>query len=131
MPFARTKILEKTCWQKKPSWPTKDNVNMAEWTISTHTNNQPHTARWSSTVRTCSYRYYIMKNDTEWTISTPTTSPCEVRLFGLAVIGTILSVMNNNKTLALANLENFVLGKKLLDENENQKMKQKIQIQVT
>ena len=33
--------------------------------------------------------------------------------------------------MPLANLENFVLGKKLLDENENQKMKQKIQIQVT
>ena len=39
--------------------------------------------------------------------------------------------MKNNKTLALENLENFVLGQKLLDENENQKTKQKIQIQVT
>ena len=72
-----------------------------------------------------------MKNNTDGTISTPTTSPCEARLFELAVIGTILSVMKKNKKLALANLENFVLGKKLLDENENQKMKQKIRIQVT
>ena len=39
--------------------------------------------------------------------------------------------MKNNKTLALENLENFVLEQKLLDENENQKTKQKIQIQVT
>ena len=39
--------------------------------------------------------------------------------------------MKNNKTLALENLENFVLGQKLLGENENQKTKQKIQIQVT
>ena len=39
--------------------------------------------------------------------------------------------MKNSKTLAVANLENFVLEKKLLDKNENQKMKQKIQIQVT
>ena len=46
-----------------------------------------------------------------------------------AVIGTILSVMKNNKTLA--NLENFALWKRLLGENENQKMKQKIQTQVT
>ena len=52
-------------------------------------------------------------------ISTLTIIPCEVRLFELAVIGTILSVIKSNKTLALANLENFVLGKKLLDENEN------------
>ena len=39
--------------------------------------------------------------------------------------------MKNNKTLALENLENFVLGQKLFGENENQKTKQKIQIQVT
>ena len=36
--------------------------------------------------------------------------------------------MKNN---TLANLENFVLGKRFLGENENQKMKQKIQTQVT
>ena len=72
-----------------------------------------------------------MKNNTEWTISTSTTNQCEARLFELAVIGTILSVMKKNKKLALAHLENFILGKKLLDENENQKMIQKIQIQVT
>ena len=46
-----------------------------------------------------------------------------------AAIGTILSVMKHNKTVA--NLENFVLGKRLLGENENQKMKQKIQTQAT
>ena len=70
-----------------------------------------------------------MKNNTEWAILTQTTSPCEVSMFELAVIGTIWSVLKNNKTLA--NLANFALGKRLLGENENQKMKQKIQIQVT
>ena len=72
-----------------------------------------------------------MKNNTEWAILTQTTSPCEVSMFELAVIGTIWSVLKNNKTLAnLANLANFALGKRFLGENENQKMKQKIQIQV-
>ena len=45
-----------------------------------------------------------------------------------AVIDTILSIMKNN---TLENLENFVLGKSFLGENENQKMKQKIQTQIT
>ena len=27
MPVVKIKILEKTCWQKKHSWQTKDNVN--------------------------------------------------------------------------------------------------------
>ena len=27
IPVVKIKILEKTCWQKKPSWQTKDNVN--------------------------------------------------------------------------------------------------------
>ena len=53
-------------------------------------------------------------------------------MFELAVIGTILSALRNNKTLAnLANLANFALGKRLLGTNENQKMKQKVQIQAT
>ena len=78
MPVIKIKISEKNCWQKKPCWQTKDNVNMAEWTISAP--QQPaHTGIWSSTVRACSYRYYLMKNDAEWTISTPTTSPCIVK----------------------------------------------------
>ena len=34
---------------------------MADWMISTpSTNNQPHTGVWSSTVRTCSYRYCLI-----------------------------------------------------------------------
>ena len=37
--------------------------------------------------------------------------------------------MKNKKTLA--NLENFIQGKRLQWENENQKMKQKMQTQVT
>ena len=104
---------------------------MAEWTISTHPNNQSHIGISSSTVRACSYRYYLIENNTEWTISTPTTSPCEVWLFEIVVISTVLSVIKNSKILAVRNLENFVLEKKLLGKNENQKMKQKIQIQVT
>ena len=112
MLFARIKISEKTCWQKKTFADQKQ--CMAEWTIWTpSTNNQPHTGIWSSTVRACSYRYYLMKNNIKWTISIPTTSPCEVRLFELAAEGTILSVLwKTTKTLALANLENFASGKK-------------------
>ena len=122
---------KKTCWQKKSCWQTKGNVDMAEWTKSTSQQPSPYRyIKWSSTVQACSYRYYLMKNNIEWTISVPTSSPCEVSLFELAVISTILSVMKNSKTLALANFENFAQGEKL-DENENQKMKQKIQIQVT
>ena len=101
MPVVKIKILEKTCWQKKSCWQTKDNVNMimmAEWMISTL--KQPvHTSVyvWSSTVWACSYRHYLMKNNTAWTISAPTTNPCEVQLFELAsVIGTTLSAMKNN-----------------------------------
>ena len=76
------------------------------------------------------------KKKNEWTISAPTTGPCEGRLFDLAVIGTILSRKVWKTTQPwqhkiLTNLENFVMGKRLLDQNENQKVKQKIEIQVT
>ena len=80
-----------------------------------HLNNQliaVYIHIWSLIVRACSYRYCLMKNNTEWTISAPTTSSCEVRLFEVAVIGTIiLSVMKNN-TRHWQNLENFFWGKK-------------------
>ena len=71
------------------------------WVNDINTNQQP---MWSSTVRS-------------------------------RVIGTILSVSlldyEKQQDTGTGNLENFLLGKKLLDENENQKMKYKIQIQVT
>ena len=35
-------FLEKTCWQKKPCWQTKGNVNMAEWTIWTPQQTTPY-----------------------------------------------------------------------------------------
>ena len=136
MPFARIKILEKT-WladQRQCKYGWVNDINTPT-TRPMHHTSYIYLAVipvyiWSSTVRACSYRYYLMKNNIEWTISVPTSSPCEVSLFELAVISTILSVMKNSKTLALANFENFAQGEKL-DENENQKMKQKIQIQVT
>ena len=81
---------ESKSWKKplaeKPCWQTKGNVNMTKWMISPPQQPAP-------------YRYmllYLMKNNTEWTILIPTASPCEVRLFELAVIGTILSVAKNN-----------------------------------
>ena len=83
-----------------------------------HPNNQPHTGIWSSTVRACSYRYYLMKNNTEWMISTPTTSPCEVWLFELAVIGTILSVMKTTRP-HLFQPEMAGFGSKILHKSEN------------
>ena len=136
MPFARIKILEKT-WladQRQCKYGWVNDINTPTTSPMHHTSYIYLAVIpvyiWSSTVRACSYRYYLMKNNIEWTISVPTSSPCEVSLFELAVISTILSVMKNSKTLALANFENFAQGEKL-DENENQKMKQKIQIQVT
>ena len=80
--------LGKNLWQKNLAGrPKATSIWLSEW--YQHPNNQPHTG-------ICSYMYYLRKNNTEWTILIPTASLCEVRLFELAVIGTILSVMKNN-----------------------------------
>ena len=72
-------------------------------------------------------------------INTPTTSPYRYMYFDCSSLQ--LSVLSyekqhwvndiNTNNQPIANLENFVLGKRLLGENENQKMKQKIQTQAT
>ena len=65
----------------------------------------------------------------------------EVRLFELAVMGTYVSVIRHlsvsyrhvicyEKQEDTSKLEKLCSGKRLLDENENQKMKQKIRVQV-
>ena len=53
-----------------------------------------------------------MKNNTEWTISAPTTSPCEVRLFELEYIGTIVSVYEKQQDTGTGKLGKLCSGTK-------------------
>ena len=120
--LSKSKSWKKTCWQKKPCWQTKDRIWL--WWLSEryqHPDNQPiqvyiYEVRLFD--RACSCRYHLLKNNSEWTTSAPTTSPCEVRLFELAVIVLYYLICYEKQHKILANLENFVLGKRFLDKNE-------------
>ena len=119
--------LGKICWQKKPCWQRQYQYGWVNDVNTPTISPIPVHKVWLLELAVIC----TMKNITEWTISTQTNSPCEVRLFDLAVIGTILSVSlldyEKQQDTGTGNLENFLLGKKLPDENENQKMKYKIQ----
>ena len=118
MSFARIKILEKT-WladQRQCKYGWVNDINTPTISPMHHTSYIYLAVIpvyiWSSTVRACSYRYYLMKNNTEWTISAPTTSPCEVRLFELEYIGTIVSVYEKQQDTGTGKLRKLCSGTK-------------------
>ena len=86
---------------------------MAEWMISIpSTNNQPNTGIWSSTIRACSYRYYLMKNNRVNDISTNNQPMWSLTVRASSCRHYLICVIKNNKDTGTGKLGKLCSGKR-------------------